>query len=87
MNWKSSSRTDESSLSWTISPRVSISAGGNAPVFISRFLRWRWKCTPSADRKVTSESKAQTVIYDGSRVVSVNEMVYERKLIVNLTES
>ena len=44
----------------TRSSLVGISEGGNAPVQISRFFRWMWSRTPSADSKITSASEEKT---------------------------
>lgn len=62
MNWKSSSRTEEFSVSEIASSRASTSAGGNPPAFVSRFFRWMKNSTPSEDKNLTSESRAQTMM-------------------------
>jgi len=59
-NWNRSSRIFAFSVNCVISPRVSNSDPGNAPVFASRYLRCKWNNWQSTDRKVTSASGSST---------------------------
>jgi len=68
-NWKRMRRMFAGSVRCVVSPLVSNSGAGNAPVCASRFFLWRRNCTPSADSNITSASLAQTGV-QGTNVSS-----------------